>query len=234
MEQFVDKHGRLYEANVEISTGDPCEILRPVGWTAPAGPDWFRGTLTPPLDDHEIVKMVPRLHRARKGYQIEIIYERWLQKWDDADEAYQRKLADYAKGMTKGRVDLLEWMKNPPPELLKEIGNGPRRIPRAFIQAAAAGNAWAVGLSDAVPPKAQLLLDEIQPFVTARRNRATIGYDPLADDGDEDTGPARSVEQLADPLGGELDDLLDLEEQFDPKATGGKKVPPPRRKKVEA
>jgi hypothetical protein len=231
LEQFTDKFGRVYEANIEISTGDPCENLRPVGWTAPAGPEWCRGMLIPPLDDREVVRMVPRLQRARKGYQVEIDFARWLQKWDDADEAFQKKLADFAHGMAKGSTMVLQLIENPPAELRKIIGNGPRNTPRAFIQAAAAGNKWAIGETETVPPKAQLLLDEIQPLITGKRNRTSIGFDPLADDDADEPGAGVAVGMMADPLDGELEGLLDIEEQFDPKATGGTKVPPPKRRK---
>jgi hypothetical protein len=222
LEQFADKFGRVYEANVEITTGDPCEALRPVGWSAPAGPHWFRGMLNPPIDDHEVVKMVPRLLRARKGYQIEIDHARWLQKYDEADEAFAKKIADYAQGMTKGRADMIAWIQNPPPELRKLVGNGPRNIPRAFIQAAAAGNPWALGLSEKVPAKAEALLEELQPLITGKRHKVSIDYDPLADDDEpQDFAIDAGVEAILDPL----DELAaDLEEQFDPKATGGTMV----------
>ncbi len=225
LEEFADKHGRLYEANIEIKTGDPCEALRPK-FTAPTGPDWFRNQLTPPCDDLEIVRMVPRLYRARKGYQIEVDYTRWLQKWDDAEDALLRKMQAFANGMAGGHGNVIEMMRNPPPELLKEIGRGPRRIPRAFIEAAAAGNKWALGLSDVIPAKAEALLRELEPIALAKQRRNTIGFDPLADD----DAPVESEQEEGASFIDPLDALLDLEEQHDPKAVGGTKVPPTRRR----
>ena len=217
-EEFRDQHGRIYGANVEIKTGDPCETLRAIGWRAPSAPDWAKGILMPPVDDHEIVRMVPARIRARKGYQVEINYVRWLQKWDDALEAYQRKLHDFAKGMTKGSGQMLELIKDPPAELMKLVGRGPLGIPRVFIEAAAAGNPWALGQSDVVPPKAEAVLADLKPIITGKRKPHIIGFDPLADD-DADAPVNEFIQdQVLDPFG-------DVEEQADPGATGGKTEP---------
>lgn len=218
-EEFRDQHGRVYGANVEIKTGDPCETLRAVEWTAPQNPDWYKRKLMPPMDDYEIVKMVPARLRARKGFQIEINYSRWLQKWDDAYEALQRKLHDFAKGMTKSSGNMLELVNNPPPELLKLVGRGPLNVPRVFIEAMAAGNAWALGLSDKVPAKAEALLDELKPVVTGQRKALVIGYDPLAEE-DEDERPSDVVmDRIIDPFG-------DEEELYDREAVGTQQAKP--------
>ena len=217
-EEFRDKHGRIYGANVEIKTGDPCEVLRAVGWKAPMAPDWASGLLMPPMDDFEIVHMVPVRLRARAGFQVEINYVRWLQKWDDAFEAYQKKLHDFAKGMAKGTATLVELVNNPPPELLRIIGRGPLGIPRVFIEAAAAGNPWALGLSDKIPSKAEAILAELKPVVTGKRKPHIIGVDPFADDDEDVKLPDAVVDAAIDPFGVE-------EEHADPHATGGKTEP---------
>lgn len=221
-EEFRDKHGRIYRANVEIKTGDPCEILQPVGWKAPSNPDWYKGRLMPPVDDFEIVKMVPARIRARRGYQVEIDYVRWLQKWDDAHENLQRKLHDFAKGMTKSSGNMLQLVENPPPELLKLIGRGPLNVPRVFIEAAAAGNAWALGQSEIIPAKAEALLAELKPVVTGQRKAMIVGYDPLAEDDEDQPVNELLQDAILDPFGEE-------EEIADPNATGGK-VDPVRKK----
>src|SRR5262245_27396887 len=122
MESFRDQHGRIYFANVELTTGDPCEALHPDGWRAPINPEWAKRLLVPPTDDLEVVKLVPRQLRARKGYSVEINYGRWLEKWDEAHERLQKKILDFAKGMTKGSGQWLALVENPPPELLKLVG----------------------------------------------------------------------------------------------------------------
>lgn len=217
-EEFTDKHGRLYGANIEIKTGMPCEVLRPVAWKAPTTPDWVAGILVPPCDDYEIVKVVPRALRARRGYQIEINYVRWLQKWDEAEEALLKKIHDFAKGMTKSSGLMLELINNPPPELLKLVGTGPRRIPRQFIEAAAAGNQWALGLSDKVPAKAEAVLAMLKPLTEAKRRLAVIGVDPFADEDEDEQQPAALADAVIDPFGEE-------EERADPTASGGKTEP---------
>lgn len=219
-EFFRDKHGRIYGANVGIKTGDPVEVLRADGWAAPLNPDWYRRKLMPPVDDFEIVKMVPARERARRGYQVEINYTRWLQKWDDANQALQRKLHDIAQGMTRSSGNMVELINNPPPELLRLIGRGPLNIPRVFIEAMAAGNAWALGLSDKVPAKAEALLDELRPVVAGLRKGLVTGYDPLAaDETDSDeTVNEDMVSAIIDPFG-------EVEEAHDPNATGGKVEP---------
>lgn len=217
-EEFRDQHGRIYSANVDIKSGMPCEVLRPLGWKAPMAPDWYAGKLIPPTDDYEIVRMVPVRERARRGYQIEIDYRRWLQKWDDAHSALQRKIHDFAQGMTKSSGIMLELIANPPAELLRLVGRGPLNIPRLFIEAAAAGNPWALGESEKIPAKAEALLAELKPVVSGQRKGLIVGFDPLAEEG-EDEGPSEALQDaLIDPFG-------DVEEQADPGATGGKIEP---------
>lgn len=225
-EEFRDQHGRIWGANVEIKTGDPCEVLTPVGWQAPTAPSWFAGKLTPPPDH---VKMVPSKYRARKGYQVEVDYVGWIEAVDKRTEEHQQKLADIAQGMAKGG-DVLALIENPSPALLQFVGPAPFP-PRAFIQAAQAGNAWATGDEDAVVPhKATPILSELQPVVMAKRHRSSGTFDPLAEDGEEETRAfAGAIATVStDPL----DDLLDLEEHYDPNASGGKKAPVRRPKRA--
>lgn len=229
-EMFVDRFGREYFANVELKTGDPCEVLQ-ARFRAPITPEWARKMLLPPVDDHDIVKMVPRLQRAKKGYQVEIDFDRWLMKWDAANETRQRKLYDGAKAMAKGR-DAHEIAKDPPAILLAELGPPPMP-PRVFIEAMKAGNAWALGKSDKIPAKAVALLEEIETWFVKRRVQLgnAVG-DPLADD-DETLGFANEA-GFGAVTDVDLDPFGEIEEQEDPKAIGGKVIKPakPRAKKV--
>jgi hypothetical protein len=220
-EEFRDQHGRIWRANIEIKTGDPCENLQPSGWTAPIGPDWFVGKMIPPED---VVKMVPARMRARRGYQVQIDYDLWMQKVEERRVDYQTKIAQIAEGMTKGSGRTLELIENPSKELLKFVGPAPFP-PLLFIQAAAAGNAWMLGDADLVPAKAQALLDELKPMITGQRKALDLNIDPFADELEEEEEEAYAGAAAAiDPFG-------DLEEQFDPEATGGKRVPPRKSKK---
>lgn len=229
-ETFRDKFGRFYGANVELSTGDPCEVLMPQGWRTPT-PVWAKPLLLPPLDDREICRMVPRHLRAQKGYELEIDFARWLMKWDAANERHLKKIADYARGMAaKGGQSIAQLVENPTPELLFQVGPGPMP-PREFIVAMAAGNQWALMRSDRVPAKAQAILDRIKPVVMKRTEATRLDIDPFAEDSDElEAQRAHLAGQLEDavrdPLEDDEDDRLEeLEEQYDPKETGGRRVP---------
>lgn len=219
-ETFVDQHGREYFANVELKTGDPCEVLQP-RFKAPTEPAWFRKMLMPPVDDLAIVKMVPRLQRARKGYQVFIDYDAWLAKTDERDEEWDARLRDLARRMSGG-LDVLNIVKNPPPELVHYIGRK-SFPPRVLIEAMKAGNPWALGLSATVPAKAVALLADLESQITGRRRRqlGTAVADPLADD-DE---PVDLVKQAGFDAVTDLDPFGDIEEQADPTATGGKVQP---------
>lgn len=226
-EAFVDRHGREYFANVELKTGDPCEVLQP-RFKAPLEPEWFRKMLIPPVDDHDIVKMVPRLQRAKKGYQIEIDYDAWIMKLQRALDRYQTKLYEGAKTMAKGK-DAHDIATNPPPVLLAELG-APPLPPITFVEAMKAGNKWALGLDEKIPVKAKVLLDEIETWVTRKRRRVPLGNaiaDPLADDETESVVDEVAFEEVTDPFG-------DVEEAADKEAVGtqtGRPVPlKPKRK----
>lgn len=222
-ETFRDKHGREYFANVEKSTGMPCEVLQ-CRFKAPVNPDWARKMLLPPVDDHDVVKMVSPLMRARKGYDVEIDYDAWLAKHDKRADAWQQKLYEGAKSMAKGK-DAHQIATDPPPVLMSELG-APPLPPRVFIEAMKAGNKWALGLDENVPKKAAALLQEVETWVVKRR-RVQLGNaiaDPLADDEEtENVVNEAGFDATVDPFG-------DIEEVVDPKATGGKKVPVKRKK----
>ncbi len=223
-ETFRDQHGRFWGANIEIETGDPCEVLSPQGWTAPSEPSWAKGLFMPPED---VVKMVPRAERAKKGYQVFVNYSLWLEKWDTRDIDYHKKMADYARGMNKtGAVNIAGLLKNPTPDLLRQVGQPPFP-PREFIQAMSANNKWVLGQSTAIPnsPKLHALLELIRPQITLKRERAQLGVDPF-EDGTEDEGElVGALSVAADPFAEVVaDHAADLEEQYDHTASGGKRV----------
>ena len=215
---FRDRHGREYFAQVETKTGDPCQMPVPYRWTAPLSPSAIAGCLVPPADP-EIVYMVPT--RARKHYQIEIDYARWLEKWDARYEAWQRKRVDIAK------ANDLDWRTESKIARsdLESVVGPPPFPPRLLIEAAAAGNKWALGLSEAIPPKAEQAIKEAMEHMTTRRRADVPDVDPFAEEGEDETPlPTWGAPDpfAADP---DLEARLDLEEQHDPEATGGKKLP---------
>jgi hypothetical protein len=190
MEFFRDQFGRAWKANIEIDTGDPCECLSPEGWTAPQAPSWMRGHLVPPEDCRE---MVPIQERNLRGFQVRINHNKWLASWDAAYDSWLAKFRSFAVGMAGGG-DVQTLMDNPTPAL-REIA-GPKPFPpREFIEACAAGNPWALGQVDAVPAKAQSMVDALRPLVVSRRPTADQAVDPFADE--DEQGVASSVEAFA-------------------------------------
>lgn len=216
---FVDQHKREYFAPVDNKTGDPCTTLEP-HFKAPLKPDWFRKMLIPPVDDPQIVKMVPRLERARRGYQVFIDYDAWLSKLAQRDEEWDQRLHDLAKGMSGG-MEVVKLVENPPPALKHYIGRRPFP-PRILVEAMKAGNAWALGLTDKIPKKVEALLADLESDLVQTR-RVRLGNavaDPLADDDEPTIGGA-----LADAAVEDVDPFGEEEEHADPKALGGKTVP---------
>jgi hypothetical protein len=233
-ETFRDQHGRFWGANIEINTGDPCEVLRPQ-FLAPITPEWARGILTPPED---VVEMVPRSRRAQLGYSVFVNYQKWLIKWDTRYLEREKKLSDYARGMRKDATAavIAELLQNPTQDLLREVGRPPFP-PRKLIEAMAANNQWALGKFNGINAKIQAILDEIQPVLAAAKERVGkfTGEDPLADDDDGTlnlTGEGdNGAPALVDPLG-DLDDVVvagvaasDLEEQYNPAPTARRPEP---------
>lgn len=233
-ETFRDQHGRFWGANIEISTGDPCDVLKPQ-FLAPIQPEWAKGIFTPPED---VVGMVPRAQRARLGYSVAIDYVKWLEKHEARQLDYDKKIADFARGMNKEMTsaEVGALIANPTQDLLRHVGRPPFP-PREFILAMAANNKWALGQFNGVPPKAVTLLESLRPILAAAKARgaADLGLDPFED---EDGGQRENDDdeiatpKFVDPLGN-LDDVAsggagDLEEQFDGSALGnqsGRPIP---------
>lgn len=178
---FFDQHRREYIVNCEIGMGtppttDPIDMV-PRSWTAPIEPTWARGMFVPPLDDHDIVRVLTRKERAERGHHILIDYTAWLQKLDRLTEQYRQRVAEIAQNMSGG-VNTLQLLENPTPELQRYVGPPPFP-PRQLVEAMAAGNPWALGLSADVPPKALAVLEKIKPIVLAQR--VVIREDEIAD-----------------------------------------------------
>lgn len=236
---FVDQTGREYLANCEKSTNDPVD-LGVYNWKAPLEPAWARNLFLPPTDDRDVVKMVPRVERNRRGFQVFIDYDAWLLKVDTSATARRERMFAIAQESFKG-AELLKIMDgHPPAELLRYVGPEPMP-PREVILAMRAGNEWALGLSDKIPDLALALLERIRPSVESMRS-ITIGdhriVDPFAATGsgapeEDDEEEVRPV--VEDPFGPggaarTADELADLEEQYDPAATGGTLAKPLRRR----
>lgn len=201
---FFDQHGRRYWAAVELKTGDPVGGIYADQWTAPMSPAWCAGRLVP---DAKYMKIV----RGRGQPHIEIQYEEWLRDWDAADRMRKSVLDELISRSPVDIATMQEYRKNPPPEIMKTIGAGPiERRPREFIAAAMKGNRWALGLSDKMPDWAKPVMAQwelVQPQGQSY-NPAEMGEYPDADDDEP-----------------EEERFIDIEEEHDPEATGGKRVP---------
>lgn len=236
-EIFVDAWGREYLANCEMKTGDPID-LKAYNWTAPIEPAWARGLFLPPLDDHDVVTMVPRVQRNKKGFQVLIDHRAWCEKRDNQEAQWKERITTLARESFKG-ADLMKVMEGEYPIELLNYAGPPPFPPREFILAMAAGNDWALGRSPVIPERALAILDRIKPHVDAQRSfgqRGGVILDPFASDtpmdadrDDEDRQPF--VEDPFGPGGASREEVL--EDQYDPKATGGTRVPVKRRKTVE-
>ena len=194
---FIDLRGREYFANIEKETGDPIDLV-PHLWTAPTAPHWARGLFVPPIGDPEVVKVVPRMDRNRKRYQIEIDYVRWEQKVTARNEQRMEQLRTIVQNMPN--VNVVEVLENPPKTLIEYVG--PEAFPPVeIIRAMRAGNLWALGGADEVPEKAAAMLERIRPQVLAAK-LVRVSED----------------EDVADPFAVDpkYERLLDIEDQHDP------------------
>lgn len=104
------------------------------------------------------------------------------------------------------------------------IGKPP--LPVEPIVAAMQGNSWMLGLTDKVDPR-------LEPFVRkqSRKEKMLAG---LPNFSDEPIGVSGILEDQEVSAEDELDRLLDFEEETDPEAIGGKKVPVRNKKTTKA
>lgn len=204
---FEDQHGRVWHAEIDIRTGDEVGGFYAQGWTAPAAPHWCRERLLP---DKKFLKVVREL---RKAPRLMVDYDLWLRDWDNAVNLWTLRLREVIKGMSGGNAGIeAEWIDNPPPNVMQATGDHPRvKTPREFIEAMAEGNQWALGLTEKVPSWAVPILDRWaldQPRPVTGIGSVKQGAYP---DADEEV-------EADDRFGG-------IEEEADPDALGGKKIP---------
>lgn len=130
---FRDQHGRKWGATIEIETGDPCGVIKPVGW-APPHP------LLRPAQKyiHPVPEELGLLH---------IDYAQWIEDLRLAREHWEERKLSFAQSMYGEKT--AEAIASPPPELLRLLGAPPcsTDVPRCCQ----AGNKWALGLSPNKP-----------------------------------------------------------------------------------
>lgn len=227
----TDAHGRKFWTVIEKDTMRSCGPLIPEGWTPPK---LFGKTPFVPPEAYVT-------YDARDPFKMLIDYDRWIADIEREHEGYaQRMSAAAVMQFGSGAADAV---KRQSPELLHYVG--PKPMPVAPIKAARAGNLYVLGLSDKMPSWAEeyftapTVLEEEFPNVedkyfdddeeeTVAELEETTGEFPDAED--EEFDPA--TEGLNADLQ-KLDRVLDLEEEHDPNATGGKYVDPRDAKRKE-
>lgn len=138
------------------------------------------------------------------GIRIIPALEQWSRDLEKAHEEYEQRL--YNDALMLFGTEGPKAYEDRAPALLNYTGPAPQ--PFEPVLAALAGDQWALGLSPDDP-------NNIQRFFPKKETKAQAFL--------------RSLKQKD-----ELDERMDLEEQHDPKATGGKKEPVRRNREVAA
>lgn len=207
---FYDDHtsqrfpkGRPWFSNIDKRSGAPVGLMRPKGWSAP----W--------LPDPTSFK-----YSEDEPNRFTIDYESILNERLSDHAAYQtmKEAAAVARGWDPTLPEkqaVLEALVGKPP------------LPVEPIAAAMQGNSWMLGLTDRVDPR-------LEPFVRkeTRRQKMLKSLPDFSDSLSAIETQAAEVEAEPTDWDDELDKLLDVEEQVDPQATGGKKVNPKKTTKV--
>jgi hypothetical protein len=230
-----DQHGRKWEAQYDIIARAPCSALMPSGWRAPwLPPDHY--LVTDPKDNRSLVIDYPALVRDRRAAAVE----------------YQRQLRESARKYGVAGVQMLEAQtlpdgrKIPHQAILEEIGPAP--LSDVFPRAAMQGNRWVLGLPKPngepypVPPWAEVYLFEldVQSTETYELDAAEdVGLFPDVDDVPSHGMPRSTefpdVDDETDPrLALAADVAADLEEDYDPGAVGGARIPTRSRRRQQA
>lgn len=126
---YTDQHGRVWGANIENKTGDPCGNLEPQ-FAAPVRP----------MDKYITVNSRRR--------QVVIRYAEIIQDIVEAEQEWDSALRDHARKAYGMKAH--EAIQNPPPDLLDIVGPRPKER-REPWEAAMQGNKWVLGLSPNKP-----------------------------------------------------------------------------------
>ena len=140
-------------------------------------------------------------HDLKDDRYIIIDYDRWIRDARDAADGYDdfRQKTAIDQYGSAFTSKLGVTPDEDLPELRRLVGEPPK--PVEFPEACKAGNKWALGLTNVIPTWAYALL-------------------PRA------TAPVRKYLDADEEV---VEKAVTLDEQFDPKATGGKRVPVPRK-----
>jgi hypothetical protein len=205
-QRFTDQHGRQYFAPIEIKTGEPCGLLGAL-YSAP---------LPVPL------MYLKRSKDSNRPYDLVIDYAQWLT--DTRSE-----LADWKKRATAAAVRRYGEDFDPtapwPADILELFPRPP--IHEEPIIAARQGNSWVLGKTTKPDPRlAAFFAPEVTDPDYHLKNEPDFRDmpDALADDV---AAIVRATDDDADEDDAVVagDDAFDLEDEIDPAALGGKRVP---------
>jgi len=152
---YTDQHGRVWGANIENKTGDPCGPLEP-------GPAWRAKAPIIPLD-----KFITVNSRQR---QLFIRYEDIIYDIAEANQLWETELRKFAVKMYGTAAPTA--IANPPAELLDIVGPRPGGD-REVWEAAIMENQWILGLTDKKPKWAEKFFPEKEVVLT-RANKIVI------------------------------------------------------------
>lgn len=204
-QRFTDQHGRQYFAPIEIKTGEPCGLLGAM-YSAP---------LPVPL------MYLKRSKDQSRPYDLVIDYTQWL-----ADT--RAELADWKKRATAAAVRRYGEEFDPtapwPADILELFPRPP--IHEEPIIAARQGNSWVLGKTTKPDPRlTQYFAPELTDPDFHLKNEPDFRDmpDALAEDVAAIVRDTDEDEEDEAVVAGE--DAFDLEDEIDPDAVGGKRVP---------
>jgi hypothetical protein len=189
---WEDQHGRKWE--VEI---DPAGM----SWTAPP---FLKSDRPIPGAQHYLEHVKNEYGEPTMG-KLYVNYPKWRRDLQQRLGEWEDSLRETAKKMFPNSFG--EVLRDPPRDLLVEVGPGP--LPVEFVEAMEAGNSWALGRRKAdgtFHPRPKWVTESMLDRATALRR--TTGYR---------LGTGRPAEFDAAKY-------LDDEEVADPEAVGGKTV----------
>jgi len=134
---FTDVHGRMYHAEVELSTSHPCSPFRPMGWKAPLDtPQNYMKYVRDKRQRDEHGRPI------RRGYDIEITYDKWIADWAQAGKRWDQDAIKLALAIHK---DAWKDRKTLPEDVRLQMGERPgARL--AAVEAAKQGQPYVLGL----------------------------------------------------------------------------------------
>lgn len=212
---LTDQHGRRWFAFFDIIAGDIVDKPTPYGWSAPVIPEAPYYKTSPDWPN-----------------VVEIKYDDWLRDLKRDHIARHNDMRQWAEDKF-GLKQALELIRSEDPEILSRF---PKILDPRLVMACKQGSRWALGFTSKMTPSGWVYPDcppELKDLPAQYRSRFTTsdeietmfaGMDisdatPVASDSDFELLGNKALAAVGH------EDWLDLEEEHDPQATGGKSEP---------